>query len=531
MSFLSGTYFGKEKDMKLFIQMGVGLSVATFLTGCDTRLAMPSGGAAISGSSNSSTLSPVSPAASASHILSVKKAYDSDGNVLTGTMAEQSLSSLSTAVPAGYYSTTDLTSIETGLSASNIKVGMQLFGITGTFTSDADAVAGDMLSGKTAYVNGVKVTGNIETKTLSNASTSVPAGYYATSTTLTTVDTDLAASNIKSGTDIFGITGTAVVLSGTATDPATASDVASGKEYWDSTGAKQTGTGGANLGAPLYSMAYRKDTSIVVPSSSTTRGVATVLEESVNATAFQDYHKLVPDPKFDTDGASSGTYQLATIAGGRPSQICGTSGTIAERISDCSSKNGVAAFYDGKNYGQSGEGDWKLVTRTENGYEVWRDERTKLIWSDRLATTYNWYRAAGYASTDSTTSNTGGYDARPGVGVQPNPPVSVCVDASLIPTLSGYQSFTTPSENDERKGNLNYPAVTWRLPTIWDWKLAEANGLRQVLPNLGMWFWSATGSGAINAPWMSFPSDGGIQYWANRNNSSQISVRCIGTGQ
>lgn len=47
------------------------------------------------------------------------------------------------------------------LTAANIKTGVAIFGVTGTYTSDANATADDILLNKTAYVNGVKLTGTI----------------------------------------------------------------------------------------------------------------------------------------------------------------------------------------------------------------------------------------------------------------------------------------------------------------------------------------------------------------------------------
>lgn len=51
----------------------------------------------------------------------------------------------------------------TGLSESNIRSGKSILGYTGTFTNDANATAQDIVAGKSAYANGEKVEGTIET--------------------------------------------------------------------------------------------------------------------------------------------------------------------------------------------------------------------------------------------------------------------------------------------------------------------------------------------------------------------------------
>ena len=47
------------------------------------------------------------------------------------------------------------------LIAANIKAGVSIFNVTGTFTSDATATAAKLLDGETAYVNGSKITGEL----------------------------------------------------------------------------------------------------------------------------------------------------------------------------------------------------------------------------------------------------------------------------------------------------------------------------------------------------------------------------------
>lgn len=46
-----------------------------------------------------------------------------------------------------------------GLTPNKLAVGNQVLNITGTYTSDANAIATDIANGKTAYVNGVKIIG------------------------------------------------------------------------------------------------------------------------------------------------------------------------------------------------------------------------------------------------------------------------------------------------------------------------------------------------------------------------------------
>lgn len=83
-------------------------------------------------------------------------------------------------------------------------------------TSDANAAAGDMLNNKTAYVNGSKVTGNIQSKaaatyTPSGSAQSIASGQYLTGAQSieAVVCSNLTSANIKNGV---------TVKVGTATD-------------------------------------------------------------------------------------------------------------------------------------------------------------------------------------------------------------------------------------------------------------------------------------------------------------------------
>lgn len=118
--------------------------------------------------------------AAAGHILKGKTAWV-NGSQITGTVVERGDANLShmassgtitiTASPGMYTGGASYSFTDNNLKASNIKSGTTIFGVEGSYTgpslasltSDATAAAGHILSGKTAYVNGSKITGSIPT--------------------------------------------------------------------------------------------------------------------------------------------------------------------------------------------------------------------------------------------------------------------------------------------------------------------------------------------------------------------------------
>lgn len=165
--------------------------------------------------------------AGAADVLDGKKIVTADGTVTTGTMAnngavEESLNvnKTSVAIPAGYHNgegavsiTLEEKTVTPTKSAQTItpatgkvlsKVSVEAIPDNFIDTTDADAVAAEILVGKTAYVNTVKVEGTMANNGdvsatidgLTTSSVTIPAGYTSGGTVSLTNDIELALAAI-----------------------------------------------------------------------------------------------------------------------------------------------------------------------------------------------------------------------------------------------------------------------------------------------------------------------------------------------
>jgi hypothetical protein len=208
---------------------------------------------------------------------------------------------------------------------------------------------------------------------------------------------------------------------------------------------------------------------------------------------YPGHYRNTPEVKSDHDNRS------AVIS--RPQTVCGTTqADILGRIADCKDKNLAKAFQQGKKFGNMGEGNWQLVSKTATGtagFEVWMDMRTQLVWSDRLEAN-NWCKAS------SNLENAAGVDCS-------------------VNTL-----FYCDADNlfSDAKGKLD-GLVDWRLPTRNDLLQADINGSKVVLMNTNHDYWSATVDSTNNAKAWAVHGETGVLSSKSRNDDS-ISIRCVG---
>ena len=121
----------------------------------------------------------------AADVLNSKTVFGSAG-AISGTMTNNGAvtGTISTVkgtytIQSGYHNGSGTVSItaseQAKLIAGNIKAGVTVLGVTGSTTvvdtKDATAAAGTIVNGKTAYVNGAKITGTLTSVAVSQDST------------------------------------------------------------------------------------------------------------------------------------------------------------------------------------------------------------------------------------------------------------------------------------------------------------------------------------------------------------------------
>ncbi len=244
-------------------------------------------------------------------------------------------------------------------------------------------------------------------------------------------------------------------------------------------------------------------------------------ELALGTAAVQSTYRQVPDITKDDDGYVGGSVTYAL----RPATPCGTTqSTVAGRIADCAAQNPTRSTWDGPTKGNAGQGVWKLVTYNST-HEVWRDERTTLLWSDTLVGTTSWCVASG---------NSGG---GPYGEVDP---FNYCDDISYQNQVTPESRCTedaglsTPGIYDSMKGGMRFaatgtsPSVVWRLPTAYDYQMANIDGIRFPLPNMaGLFFWSATVNSSDRELALVFGGGDGA-FFGDGRNVAAYSVRCVG---
>ena len=163
--------------------------------------------------------------------------------------------------------------VDPNLLAENIKSGVTISGVTGTFTNDGTARASDMANGVTAYVNGAKITGNVRTFTSKGS---------VFSDTMPILDSDNGKLELYYTMPVDTLfraeSGGFARCELSSLGDATAADVAFGKTFTSSTGLKVTGTGAIEthtlsvIRKSNFSMSYnsgRTKFEIEVPSMTT----------------------------------------------------------------------------------------------------------------------------------------------------------------------------------------------------------------------------------------------------------------------
>ena len=634
--------------------------LALISSGCTWNASIKNLDEASTGSGGSSEIGSMGPECDDDVFTNVKCKVSQAGKIVTSSIGSSvtswsnptSSNTITASIPTGYYTGQMCYLQDTNLIPSNIKNDTSIFGVTGSLQEAYAACSDNALNASqcstavnryvyTAQYGGrntncslganvtacwTNATNQYVSSTLggningSNASLSatITAGYYDGTTTASMSDTNLVASNIKSGTNVFGVTGSYA----------------------------------GNFQTAMASSALR-DAGVVVVSNLTgqTTSNQITLDNEQNTYAGSDLpttggynYRDIPDMTKDDEGYYGTTCKYAP----RPSNDCGTTqNTIAARIADCATQNPSSSTWNGATQCSSGQGVWKLVTRNGANKEVWQDQRTGQIWSSKVTSAMNWCQVSGNAqetpltfinsfnnaagtpivgngnigtmgsgassntetitvtfsdATNFTVSGTGGaggcqggsisggltttagstatyskagecsftltqgstnfaandkftlqsvanatYSCLPSAasGLQPASPISYCAEVAGVNAPAGENwgtgVYMAAKGGMGKTATAQSPSVRWRLPSINDYQQANINGIRFVMPDMGIAGTSRPsidGSVGGNAEWSSsLVSSNRVSAWYfgsvngfvnNKSRLSTNSARCVG---
>ena len=482
---------------------------------------------------------------------------------------DQSKNKLITNIPSGYYSDKKIIFEDANLISTNIKSGLNIFGVSGTFNSVLANCKDDQLNTQLCSTLGnryISSTFGTNISVSNGMFAPITKGFYDGTQSCNISDENLIAGNIKTGTTILGISGTLITpysscannnfnsqLCSTDSSIYVTANKGSAISNWTNSNSGSTVSGALSqgfytentpitfndpalvasnikLGVTLFNIKGSYFGTSGMPLLSNAHHDKTLnpifqIEESVSyaGATFPSNYRDVPLIASDTTEFVSGQTWVKRSGSewntGVPRKVCGKgiNTSLVSKIADCASQHilkpnwdaGVVdrMSWDGAINGNAGQGSWTLVTvyssALANGSpcdssckEVWRDDRTGLIWSDLIAKFTNWCLASGNADSDDPQNFCNS------LSYQSNYPTaqSLCAEVGLgtITQVQWSGENWSSAIYDPSKGAMGRKtsiSVRWRLPTKYDFEAADNNGLKFVVPFFNSFYiWTSTTS-------------------------------------